>query len=215
MHVSWSFPLSGVEPDSFFKESGSSSSRAPFCRRAEGLLSDCGAHRGCVKHGARFAAARSRPALTSVSASPGTEAEAAESPLVRRRRRCHRPERPPVLLGLGVRACRSLGGCVTSTACGGPPVQPAEYGGRRSAPRSSRIQETFFDQRRALARTQGALSRDSDRLVETDRPHQRAFASVSRRRASRSLTHRRQVSVGVVPGRSVPGSLRRTGRATR
>jgi hypothetical protein len=45
---------------------------------------------------------------------------------------------------LQIRACRSLGGCVTSTACSGPPVRPAEHAGRGSAPRSSRIQETFL-----------------------------------------------------------------------
>ena len=32
---------------------------------------------------------------------------------------------------------------VTSTACSGPPVRPAEHAGRGSAPRSSRLQETF------------------------------------------------------------------------
>ena len=51
---------------------------------------------------------------------------------------------PGWLRVLPVRACRSLGGCVTSTACSGPPVRPAEHAGRGSAPRSSRIQETFL-----------------------------------------------------------------------
>jgi hypothetical protein len=52
--------------------------------------------------------------------------------------------RAPVSRVLLLRAYRSLGRCVTSTACSGPPVRPAEHAGRGSAPRSSRLQETFL-----------------------------------------------------------------------
>ena len=63
-----------------------------------------------------------------------------------------------------VRACRSLGGCVTSTAFSGPPVRPAEHAGRGSAlvPRAFRRRSlTSAVRRREL---KGALSRAERRF---------------------------------------------------
>ena len=65
-----------------------------------------------------------------------------------------------------VRACRSLGGCVTSTACSWPPVRPtaAKHAGRGSAPRSSRIQETFLTSAVSRRELKGTLSRAERRF---------------------------------------------------
>lgn len=58
--------------------------------------------------------------------------------------------RGPRLSWPRVGACRSLGGCVTSTACSGPPVRPAEHAGRGSAPRSLAHSGCVPDQCREL-----------------------------------------------------------------
>lgn len=71
-----------------------------------------------------------------------------------------------------VRACRSLGGCVTSTACSGPPVRPAEHAGRGSAPRSSRIQETFLTSAVVGERSRGVLPARRPRSRRTRRARQ-------------------------------------------
>jgi hypothetical protein len=73
-----------------------------------------------------------------------------------------------------VRACRSLGGCVTSTACSAPPVRPADNAGRGSAPRSSRMQETFLTSAVRWRETQGTLPRAQRRLPTS--PHRRRWS---------------------------------------
>src|SRR5947209_9057231 len=55
----------------------------------------------------------------------------------RRQEQQRRSRRTAKARVLSLRACRSLGGCVTSTAWSGPPVRPAEHAGR-GRPRQAR-----------------------------------------------------------------------------